>query len=46
MKSETQGNNEDMRSSGNAEVQLKWQAEFFSQVCEIKELTNKCENNS
>lgn len=34
MKSETQGNNEDMRSSGNEELQLKWQAEFFSQVCE------------
>lgn len=34
MKSETQGNKEDMRSSGKEEAQLKFQGEFFSQACE------------
>lgn len=36
MKSETQGNKEDMRSGGKKEVQLKLQGEFFSQACEEK----------
>lgn len=34
MKLETQGNKENMRSSGKEEAQLKWQGEFFSQACE------------
>lgn len=34
MKSETQGNKEDMRCRGEEEVQLKLLGEFFSQGCE------------
>lgn len=37
MKLETQGNKEDMRSSGKEEVQLKLQGEFFSQAYEERD---------